>query len=58
MSFDFPFVRLIIFNQLKFRGGMEEQPFYGGKINHLINVIQDGSERSQCVEFLDNNYKP
>ena len=38
---------------------------YGGtailwkkEINHLIKVIQDGNERLQCVEFLDNNYKP
>ena len=35
---------------------------YGGtaiiwkkEINHLIKIIQDGNERLQCVEFLDNN---
>jgi hypothetical protein len=46
---------IIIFNQLKFRGGTKGQP---KEINHLIKVIQDGNERLQCIAFLDNNYKP
>ena len=28
------------------------------EINHLIKVIQDGNKRLQCIEILDNNYKP
>ena len=28
------------------------------EINHLIKVIQDGNKCLQCIEILDNNYKP